>query len=100
VTGALDVGNNPVPPAESAVDFTCSQRPSLAVDKSFVTPQNRTVLLTGETITFKAVVTNTGPTTLGFIPQLDPYDTSCLTFLPKASPLESLEGGGLIQWYD
>ena len=100
VSGALDANSDPVPPAESTLNFTCSQRPSLTVDKSFVTPQNRTVLLTGETITFKAVVTNTGSTTLGFIPQLDLYDTSCLTFLPKASPPESMEGGGLIQWYD
>lgn len=100
VRGALDAGGAPVPEAQSTVDFTCAARPSVAVDKAFVTPQNRTVLLTGETVSFNVLVTNTGATTLGYIPLLDTYDASCLEFIPKASPAESTSGTGVIEWYD
>lgn len=100
VSGALDANSGPVPAAEDTFLFACATQPTLAVDKSFVTPQNRTVLLTGETVQFQVVVTNTGPTTLAYIPLLDLYDTSCLAFVPKADPPESSDLPGYIEWSD
>lgn len=100
VRGALDAEGTLVPEAHSTIDFSCAARPSVAVDKAFVTPQNRTVLLTGETVSFSVVITNTGATTLGYIPLLDTYDASCLEFISKASPAESTSGTGIIEWYD
>ncbi len=100
VSGALDSNGAQVPPAEDTFQFVCATQPTLAVDKSFLTPQNRTVLLTGETVQFQVAVTNTGPTTLAYIPLLDQFDTTCLEFVPKASPPESTEAPGYIEWED
>ncbi len=100
VSGALDANGDPVPDAGDTFQFVCATRPTLVVDKSFVTPQNRTVLLTGETVQFQVVVTNTGQTTLAYIPLLDLFDTACLEFVPKASPPESTEYPGIIEWED
>jgi hypothetical protein len=78
-------------------------RPGLAVDKSFRTPQGRTVLLVGETVSFDAVVTNTGGSTIIYLPLTDHFDNTCLTYTAKsAQPPENFYSNsmGLIQWVD
>ncbi len=100
VAGALDASGNPVATSSATVNFTCAERPLLDLDKSFGAPRGTTVLLTGEPISFTISLTNTGPTMLGYIPLVDLFDDSCLTFLPKASPPESDALAGLIEWDD
>lgn len=102
VRGALDSTGATLPTVSDTFNFICATQPTVAVDKSFLTPTNRTVLLTGEAISFQVVVTNTGPTTLGYIPLYDAFDVSCLEFLPKANPPESDSSNvaGTIEWND
>jgi len=73
------------------------------VDKSFRTPQDRNVLLVGETVSFDVVVANSGGSTIIQLPLTDYFDNTCLTYTPKsAQPPENSSSNsmGLIQWYD
>jgi len=74
---------------------------SLAVTKTLVSPADRTVLLSGETVTFQVVIENTGDTDIVYLPQQDQFSNACLSYSSKtASPPESYfsNGAGTIDW--
>ncbi|NOZ71055.1 MAG: hypothetical protein GXP38_03950 [Chloroflexi bacterium] len=84
------------------VTINCDQ-PDLTVDKSFKVPDNRSILIVGEQVSFDVVTTNTGDTTISYLPLTDNFDTLCLTYTPKSSqPQESSynNGSGTITWLD
>jgi len=79
------------------------QAPSVAVDKNV--PQQNNVLngivLVGNTVNFQVVVTNTGSTTLAYIPLHDQFDNTCLRYAPKsANPQENDHSSDSIDWVD
>ncbi len=79
------------------------QAPSVAVDKSVPQQDNvvNNVVLVGNTVNFQVVVTNTGATTLAYIPLHDQFDDTCLRYSPKsANPQENNHSGDSIDWVD
>jgi uncharacterized repeat protein (TIGR01451 family) len=102
IAGARDANGQAVPDVSATLNFTCALSPAIKVDKTIKSPAGRTVLLTGETVTFDVAVKNTGPTRLDLIPLQDQFDTTCLEFVPKADPPESGYDNnfGVVNWYD
>lgn len=74
------------------------QAGSLAIGKRLVTPSDRNVLVFGEIATFQIVVTNTGTTSIMYLPQEDQFDDRCLDFLTKANPPENDNSPNNITW--
>ena len=76
--------------------------PGLTVDKTLLAPANRQVLYVGESVTFQAVINNTGASTIASLPLTDTYDSTCLRYpLKGASPAENdASTPGQILWYD
>ncbi|HIC88592.1 MAG TPA: hypothetical protein EYP04_04220, partial [Anaerolineae bacterium] len=59
------------------------------------------VVLVGQTVSFTIQITNTGDSTLIYIPLDDEYDDTCLQYIPKsANPEENQRQTGLIRWLD
>ncbi|NOZ49374.1 MAG: hypothetical protein GXP37_04900, partial [Chloroflexi bacterium] len=84
------------------VTVDCAQ-PDLGLDKTFRSPINRTTLIVGETASFDIVTTNTGGTTITYLPLNDAFDNACFTYTTKSSqPEESSYSnpGGTISWLD
>ncbi|MCX6030780.1 MAG: SpaA isopeptide-forming pilin-related protein [Chloroflexi bacterium] len=78
-------------------------QPNLRVDKSFRTPNDRTIFFVGETVNFDVVVENTGATTITYLPLTDSFDKVCLTYRGKSStPIENGYDNalGIVQWQD
>ncbi len=77
--------------------------PSVTVEK-FVPTQDsvqNNIVLVGSTVEFKVVVTNTGSSTLAYIPLHDEFDPTCLQYSPKsADPQENGRGNNYIDWND
>ncbi|NOX62558.1 MAG: hypothetical protein GXP42_11540, partial [Chloroflexi bacterium] len=84
------------------VNINCNQ-PDLLVDKTIKTPNNRTTFIVGEQVSFEVVTTNTGNTTISYLPLEDQFDNVCLTYSAKSSqPNENSynNSSGVINWLD
>ena len=95
--------------ASSNVDFTpwaatsapqgCA--PGISLDKTLVTPADRTTLYMGEEVQFQVVITNTGPFAIEKLPLDDLFSGPCLQYITKtASPADSSFDGLVIHWED
>jgi len=82
---------------------TSLPQPGLTVDKTFRLPQNRTVLVVGETVSFDVVVSNTGGSDIAYLPLNDYFDKTCLTYNRKSSTPPETEFSndtGVVRWQD
>ena len=77
--------------------------PQVAVTKRIPDQESvqENVVLVGSTVNFQVIITNTGSTTLAYIPLRDTYDTTCLQYTSKsANPHENQQSTGIIDWLD
>ncbi len=99
-TGAitLSAGEN-----DMTLDAGMHSGPQVAVTK-WVPDQDSVqdnVVLVGSTVNFQVIITNTGSTTLAYVPLHDAYDTTCLQYTAKsANPPENQRDTGTIDWLD
>ncbi len=90
-----------IPSSAAPEGFLPQAGGALTVTKQLVMPSNRNVLLVGETVDFQVVVTNTGTTSIMYMPQLDLFDSVCLQYTSKtAHPIENAydNSAGTISW--
>ncbi|TLM90376.1 MAG: DUF11 domain-containing protein, partial [Actinobacteria bacterium] len=94
--GLTDANGDPVPTASSTATLRVVS-PSVRVDKSLASGQDRSVLI-GETVTYDIVVTNTGDTTLTVVPLRDAYPSQ-LAF-SASTPVPDRTSAGVLEWDD
>ena len=99
-TGAIDLsaGEN-----DTSWDAGMHLAPEVSVTK-LVPEQDGVegnVVLVGSTVDFQVIITNTGNTTLAYVPLHDAYDTTCLQYTAKsADPPENQQSTGTMDWLD
>ena len=99
-TGAIDLsaGEN-----DTSWDAGMHLAPEVSVTK-LVPEQDGVegnVVLVGSTVNFQVIITNTGSTTLAYVPLHDAYDTTCLQYTAKsADPPENQQSTGTMDWLD
>ncbi|NPA90776.1 MAG: hypothetical protein GXO55_04925, partial [Chloroflexi bacterium] len=85
--------NTPTPTPTATPQAT----PALAISKA---PSTNVVLI-GDIVTFTVRITNTGETTIAWLPLRDAFDNTCLQYDAKsANPVENNRTDETIDWYD
>ncbi len=99
VNGAQDQNDHTAPGASDSADVEISN-PSFTITKTRITPADPDdVIVVGEDVTYRIIITNTGDTALTVVPLTDTYDASKLSFV-SASVSGYTTGSGSISWSD
>ncbi len=93
--------DTPTPTPTPTDTPTPTPTPSPGITVSKEANLNGNIVLVGEVVTFTVRITNTGGSTIVWLPLRDTYDNTCLEYSPKsANPVENNRSTGVIDWYD
>ncbi len=99
VNGAQDQNGHTAPGESDSATVEISN-PSFTISKTRISPADPDdVIVVGENVTYRIVITNTGDTALTVVPLTDTYDASKLSFV-SASVSGYTTGSGSISWSD